>query len=183
VCPLVLRVSSCAVKRQCVGKDKCDVCQFEYAATDRVITLPCKHFYHSGFWHLAFPPRQLNNAALTQRTQWVIPPSCPHPHARVGADAALFSASKLQSDTECGQDVSRNGSRPIARVRSAAMKWSRNYRIRKALGGNRSVSGGRNPFFFLASAPSRSTGDGGHWGTIPCPWCGACICRNASRVV
>jgi hypothetical protein len=36
------------VKRQCVGKDKCDVCQFEYAASDRVITLPCKHFFHSG---------------------------------------------------------------------------------------------------------------------------------------
>eukprot|EP00802_Teleaulax_amphioxeia_P019278 Tamp_19505.p1 GENE.Tamp_19505~~Tamp_19505.p1 ORF type:complete len:187 (+),score=40.15 Tamp_19505:65-562(+) len=36
------------VPRQCVGKDKCDVCQFEYAASDRVIHLPCKHMFHSG---------------------------------------------------------------------------------------------------------------------------------------
>lgn len=36
------------VRRQCVGHDKCDVCQFEYSASDRVINLPCKHFFHSG---------------------------------------------------------------------------------------------------------------------------------------
>ncbi|MFN9898225.1 MAG: hypothetical protein ACK55Z_05390, partial [bacterium] len=58
------------VKRQCVGKDKCDVCQFEYAASDRVITLPCKHFFHSGLPHpspsASSPPRPAHLSLLQE---------------------------------------------------------------------------------------------------------------------
>ena len=35
-----------AVDRRAVGREKCHVCQMEYASSDLVMQLPCQHCYH-----------------------------------------------------------------------------------------------------------------------------------------
>ncbi|EKX35806.1 hypothetical protein GUITHDRAFT_79449 [Guillardia theta CCMP2712] len=34
------------IHRAKARKDKCHICQCEYETTDKILTLPCKHFFH-----------------------------------------------------------------------------------------------------------------------------------------
>jgi len=42
-----LRISMCLSSSECEA-ETCRICLFEYADSDVICTLPCKHFYHKG---------------------------------------------------------------------------------------------------------------------------------------